>query len=159
MAIYAGEEQALTRPLDQEGNYTKGAVGCHRGHMEVLNVRNPRPGFRYYYIRTDPSSVRRATRRGWQPVSKADPERMGEEDNSDLVAAGLDTTLTRNDIVLCRMPEDRYREWRAQMDRRSEGMQGDSAAAYLEKGRPLQEVYGDGVYFKAAGHGLRHSEH
>ncbi len=159
MAIYAGEKQDLMRPQDQQGNYTKGAVGCHKGHMEVLNVRNAKPGFRYYYPRTEPSSVRRALRQGWQPVSKTDPERMGEEEAPDLVAAGLDTTLTRNDIVLCRMPEERYREWRAQIDRRSEGTRGDSAAEYLEKGRPLQEAYGNDVYFKATGHGLRHSEH
>lgn len=159
MTIYAGEDQKLYRPLDNKGNYTQGAVGCHRGHMEVLNVRNPKPGFRYYYIRTDPSSVRRAQQRGWQPVSKTDPERMGEEEQADLVAAGLDTTLTRNDIVLCRMPEERYRTWRAQMNQRSEGMQGDGSADYMEKGRPLQEIYGKDVYFKAPGHGLRHSEH
>jgi hypothetical protein len=96
---------------------------------------------------------------GWQIVSKQDPERLGEEEMPDLVAAGLDASLMRNDIVLCRMPDARYRERRKQLDQLSEGQRTDSAAEYLEKGRPLQEIYGEQVYFKAAGHGFsRHSK-
>jgi len=159
MAIRAGQDQALFRPLDQQGNYTTGAVGCHRGHMEVLNVRNPKPGFRYYYHRTDESSRRRATMRGWDPVKITDPERMGEEKAADWKAAGIDSNVQRNDIVLCRMPEARYRELIERQDKLSASKQGDSAAEYLEEGRPLQELYGQGIYFKAPGHGFRHSEH
>ena len=159
MAINAGEEIKLHRPLDQKGNYTTGAVGCHRGHMEMLNVRNPQPGMRYYYWRTDESSRLKADLRGWEPCKLTDPERMGELKASDWAAAGIDSSVQRRDIVLCRMPDERYRVWRKQQDMLSEGTQGDSAAEYLEEGRPLQEVYGPGIYFKAQGHGLRHSEH
>ena len=49
MSIDDGGQRALYRPLNQEGHYSGDAHGCHRGHMEVLNVRNARPGFRYYY--------------------------------------------------------------------------------------------------------------
>ena len=158
MAIGVGEKRELYRPLNHEGNYSADAKGCHRGHMSVLNVVNSKPGFRYWYSRTDPSSIRRAVAFGWQPVSMQDPERMGEEQQPDLVAAGLDTSLSRNDIVLCRMPEARYRERRKNLDELAEGQRTDSAAEYLEKGRPLQETYGEAVYFRGPGHGFRHSE-
>ena len=161
MSIGAGEDQSLYRPLDHKGNYTPGAVGCHKGHMECLNVQNAQPGYVYYYIRTDSGSVRTALRRGWEPVKLADPERMGDEKELDLAAAGLDSSLTRNDIVLCRMPEARYREWREQLNRLSEGTGDDYSSEYLEKGRSLQEATAsaDPLYFKGAGHGFRQIEH
>jgi len=159
VSISIGQRQDIFKPLDQDGNFTRDALGCHRGHMEVLNVRNPRPGFRYYYPRTDPSSMRRALRRGWQPCKLTDPERLGEEESPDLVGTGLDTSLQRQDIILCRMPEERYRAQRAEIDALSERMQGDeSAAEFLEKGRAFEGAYGQ-VYFKDRSHGFRHSEH
>jgi hypothetical protein len=158
MSIGVGESREVMRPLDQSGNYTQGARGCHRGHMESLNVKYAKPGFTYYYARTDPSSIERALNRGWVPVRLDDPERMGEEKRADLAAAGLDSTLTRNDIVLCRMPDSRYRELRERLNQLSEGTRGDGSSEYLERGRSLQETHGQGqpVYFKAGGHGYRH---
>ena len=97
--------------------------------------------------------------RGWEPVKITDPERMGEEKAADWKAAGIDSNVQRNDIVLCRMPEERYRELIERQDKLSASKQGDSAAEYLEEGRPHQERYGQGIYFKAPGHGFRHSEH
>lgn len=155
--ISAGNRLDLSKPLDQEGNFTRGSIGCHRGHMEALNVKNARPGHHYYYFRTDSSSLDRAELQGWDFVKLTDPEKMGQETRSDRVAAGLDSTQTRNDIVLCRMPDERYSVHRAQIDQRSDGMRGDSAAEFMEKGRPLQDAYGEQVYFKSAGHGFRHS--
>jgi hypothetical protein len=157
--MYSGDSRDLYRPIDQKGNYSEGAFGCHRGHMEVLNVRNAQPGFRYYYIRTDASSIQRALRRGWEPCRLDSPERLGEEHFPDLKAAGLDTSLTRNDIVLCRMPESRYREWREQLNKLSDNAEQDGSAEYMEKGRPLQEAFGKEIYFQGPGHGLRRSEH
>jgi hypothetical protein len=161
VTIGVGEDNALYRPLDQSGNYTPGARGCHRGHMESLNVINPQPGMHYWYARTDPSSLDRAERRGWEFVKLTDPERMGEEKRPDRVAAGLDTTLTRNDIVLCRMPDSRYRKLREQIAQLTEGTGGDGSSEFMERGRPLQEAYGRGepIYFRGAGHGFRHVEH
>jgi len=160
MTVGVGEPNELYRPLDQSGNYTHGARGCHRGHMQQLNVRNAQPGFRYYYVRTDASSLDRAETRGWEFVKLSDPERMGEERRADRKAAGLDSTMTRNDIVLCRMPEERYRKLREQIDQLTEGRGGDVSAEYLERGRPLQEAYGGkAIYFKEPGHGFRHVEH
>ena len=160
MSIEIGEDRALYRPLDQKGNYTPGAVGCHRGHMESLNVHNARPGYRYYYVRTDQSSLDRAMRRGWELVKLTDPERRGEERTPDLVAAGLDSNLKRNDIVLCRMPESRYREWREQLNKFSDDGAADTSSEYLERGRSLQEATGsaDPLYFRGTGHGFRHIE-
>ena len=158
MSIGVGEDREVMRPLDHDGNYSPGARGCHRGHMEVLNVQNAKPGYRYYYPRTDPSSIQRALRRGWEPVKLTDPERMGEEKRADLAAAGLDSTMTRTDIVLCRMPDARYRELREQLDQLSEGTKSDGSSEYLERGRSLQETHGQGepIYFRSAGHGFRH---
>ncbi len=158
MTITAGDEHALMRPLDPEGNYTPGSRGCHKGHMESLNVKNPQPGYHYYYIRTDSSSLDRAETRGWELVKLSDPERMGEEKRADRVAAGLDTSLRRNDIVLCRMPEPRYREMRERMNQLAEGTRDDGSSEYLERGRSLQERVGarEPLYFKSAGHGFRH---
>ena len=160
MSIGVGESREVMRPLDQSGNYSPGARGCHRGHMEVLNVKNAKPGFHYYYARTDPSSIERSLRRGWEFVKLTDPERMGEEKRADLAAAGLDATMTRNDIVLCRMPDSRYRELREQINRLSEGTRSDGSSEYLERGRSLQETHGQGepIYFKSRGHGFRHIE-
>ena len=160
MTVSVGESREVMRPLDHKGDYTPGARGCHRGHMEVLNVPNARPGHRYYYHRTDPSSIQRALRRGWEPVRMDDPERMGEEKRADLAAAGLDSTLTRNDIVLCRMPDWRYREQREQLDKLSEGGRSDGSSEYLERGRSLQERVGSSepLYFRSPGHGFRHTE-
>jgi hypothetical protein len=159
MTISVGEDNKLYRPLDQKGDYTPGARGCHRGHMECLNVHNAQPGFHYWYARTDTSSLDRAEQRGWEFVKLTDPERMGEEKAQDRVAAGLDTTLTRNDIVLCRMPESRYRKLREQIEQLTEGKTGsDGSSEFMERGR---EAYGHGepVYFRGAGHGFRHIEH
>ena len=159
MSIEAGEDRALYRPLNSEGNYTEGSVGCHRGHMEYLNVPNPQPGRHYYWVSTDPKRIRKAKIQGWTFVTKEDPEWSGNEQYNDVIAAGLDTSVTRNDIALCWMSEEKYRERQAALVARQESERGDtSAAEYLEKGRPFEEQYGQGIYFKVPGHGIRRSE-
>lgn len=158
MAISAGEDRSLYRPLNPDGNYTEGSVGCHRGHMQHLNVPNPQGGRHYYWTLTSPKSIRRTKTQGWTFITKEDPEWSGNERYDDVIAAGLDTTVTRNELALCWMPEDKYGERQAALVARQEDQRGDTSAEYLEKGRPLQEVYGPNIYFKVPGHGFRRSE-
>ena len=159
MAIRAGTDRAAYRPLRNDGNYSEGAVGCHRGHMEYLNVPNPQPGRHYYWTTTDPKSIQRIKAQGWIFVTKDDPEWSGNQRYDDVIAANLDTTVTRNDVALCWMPKERYRARQAALVERQERSRGDDASAeYLEKGRRFEATYGRDVYFKQRGHGIRHSE-
>jgi hypothetical protein len=156
-----GENRELYRPLNQSGDYTPGERGCHKGHMQYLNVPNPQPNRRYYWARTDPRSIPKIKSRGWRFVTKEEPEWSGNIDYDDVVGAGLDTTVTRNDIALCWMSEEQYRRMREQVDQLWDGTGGDGSSEVMERGRPLQEAYGCGepIYFRGAGHGFRHIEH
>ena len=158
MSIRVGEDREMYRPLNPDGNYTEGSVGCHRGHMEYLNVPNPQPGRHYYWALTHPKAIRRVKQQGWIFVGNEDPEYSGNEQYSDVIAAGLDTSVTRNEIALCWMPESKYRERQQALVERQAERRGDTSAEYLEKGRSLQEIYGRSIYFKGPGHGYRHSE-
>ena len=161
MAINSGVDRALYRPLRPDGNYTEGSVGCHRGHMEYLNVPNPQPGRHYYWANvSDPKKLQRIKAQGWSFIGKNDPEWSGNQRYDDIIAAGLDTTVTRNEIALCWMPTEKYRARQAALVARQDRQRGmDSASAeYLEKGKRLEATYGQDVYFKERGHGIRHSE-
>jgi hypothetical protein len=147
----------MYRPLVQ-GNYTPNAVGCHRGHMQYLNVHNPQPGRHYYWTLTNPKDIRRAKTMGWTFITQQDPEWSGNEQYSDVIAAGLDTTVTRNELALCYMTEKQYATRQEYLEKLHAQQRSDSSAEYLEKGRPLQEMYGPEVYFKGPGHGFRRSD-
>ena len=160
MAINAGTDRAMFRPLRPDGNYTKGSVGCHRGHMEYLNVPNPQPNRHYYWTTTDPKSINRVKAQGWNFVTKDDPEWSGNQRYDDVIAANLDTTVVRNEIALCLMPLDRYRDRQAALVARQDRQRGveSASAEYLDKGKRLEATFGRDVYFKERGHGIRHSE-
>ena len=158
MSISAGENREDYRPLRQDGNYSEDAIGTHRGHMQYLNVSNAQPDRHYYWTLTHAKSIKKTKAQGWTFITKNDPEWSGNESYSDVIGAGLDTTVTRNEIALCWMPESKYKERQERMKALLDQQQGDTSAEYLEKGRPLQEVYGQGIYIKGPGHGFRHSE-
>jgi hypothetical protein len=158
MTIVAGDNRELYRPLRQDGNWEEEAIGSHKGHMSYLNVHNAQPGRHYYWTLTNPKAIRRAKSQGWIFITKEDPEWSGNETYNDVIGAGLDTTVTRNEIALCWMPEGKYKERQEARRRILEEQQGDTSAEYLEKGRPLQEIYGQGIYFKRHDHGFRRSE-
>jgi hypothetical protein len=158
MSIRAGESRELYRPLRPDGNWSDEAIGSHKGHMSYLNVNNAQPGRHYYWTLTHPKAIRRAKAQGWTFITKDDPEWSGNEQYNDVIAAGLDTTVTRNEIALCWMPEGKYKERQELRRKILEEQQGDTSVEYLEKGRPLQEMYGQGIYIKGPGHGFRHSE-
>jgi hypothetical protein len=120
--MQGGGNRQWLAPLDQTGNQTgydsvDGAhiVGQHKGFYAGLNVANPRPGFSYQWIRSDPREVFLARQRGWQVVNTTDEDGpafthgLYQDDDSD-TPTPLDTTGVFQDVVMVRISEGNLRK-------------------------------------------------
>lgn len=121
MALGGGGNRQWLAPLDYESNQTgydspDGAriVGGHSGFYAGLNVANPRPGFSYQWIRSDPRDVFLARQRGWQVVNTSDEDSpayaqgLYQDDDSD-TPTPLDTTGVFQDVVMVRISDENLR--------------------------------------------------
>jgi hypothetical protein len=104
----AGRNLEHLRPLGPDGTAFEGAIGCHRGNSEDLNVSNPLPGFLYYWGLNTQSSLMKLFRIGFEVVPSDSPERAFSRE-PDFRSLGLDGIQTNKDVVLLRIPEERYR--------------------------------------------------
>jgi hypothetical protein len=128
-----------------------------RQSSEALNVRNPQPGFHYYYCRRDPSSVQRKLNQKWQVVTSDMPEKWGAE-LPDNIQQELDGVRAFKDVMLLRIKDEDYRLIQEEKQRRAAVARDGATEEYLEKGRQRAAQLGnlapeDDLYYKKGYHG------
>jgi hypothetical protein len=139
--------------------------GAHRGHNVNLNIHNPQTGYVYYWCR-NPRSDRsgaqlyRLANWGYEVVAPEAPEFKARAANLRYSALGIDSYATHGDVVLVRIPEDRYRaysEWRRAAARAA----FDGATeSWLQSGEELASRAGYNrpdapIYYRAPSHGYQ----
>jgi hypothetical protein len=94
------------------------------GRIEYLNVSNPQPGFVYQWVSTNRSGfhVQKAKQLGYEVVQGKDPEAM------ELIGDKPGTTRTLEDVLLMRIPEERYVVLKALEIKRAREVQGASSS-------------------------------
>lgn len=154
-----GEDARYLIPLMPDGNIQgSDGRGCHRGDFDYLNPRNTVPGRTYYHAVRSHAGVQKAAIKGWQVVQPDDPERLGDSNNPDFQAAGLDGFQTAGETVLMYMPEDRYAIFCKQREEAAERMREDPAREYTQSNEAisLQERYGGkAIHVRGSGHGMQ----
>ena len=130
-----GTDREWLEPLDSEGNRQTSTnmgdqmVGCHVGNYAGLNITNPQPGFEYEWM-INPANSRNAMSAriainsiGAEIVNEGDPERAAYRDMDGMQNAALDTSTTFNDeVVLVRIPEERQRVRRDEIEQKNQRM-------------------------------------
>ena len=160
MSIHIQGDRAWFEPMNPkrhnpDGSYT---IGCHQGPTYHLNIRNPKPGFVYYYEANRPNAVQRKLTQGWEFVRPSDPEQWGAEIPED-VQQELGGIRLNKDVVLMRIPEERYAVLTAERDQQAALARGGSAEEYLARGRDAQERLSnrgistdDDLYYRSSHH-------
>lgn len=151
------------RPLNPNGQVGPNTYGTHRLHMEMLNVRNPRPGFNYYWCRRgsqarpDPMGYR-LLMLGYRPVKATDPELSGQEIDPDILEA-LGGAQTATDVVLMRCPVDELRKRRDQSAAKSRALITEEEDQFLANVSAREQYYerGEPTRFRVRGHRHRTS--
>lgn len=174
MSIRAGMDRTrytqLRHPADREEN----VVGTYPSGFEHLNIRNPQPGYRYFWEgvlgsngQPSRSKLTHALSLGGQVVRAEDPERRGGE---ELDYGGLDfgTTLESKELVLMRIPLEKQRvlDQRHEELSRSRYDSARSGSDYLERDKitgsasaPGTSKTGRPIYFARDEHGQEEVEH
>jgi hypothetical protein len=146
--------------LQHDGN-KPGVRGSHTGPSEALNIHNAQSGMMYYWAR-HPSmdrgaNLQRKINEGWEVVPPDAPEHKGRENSLNYAQLGLDNYQVHGDLIMCRMPEDRYAEFCKFRDQIREAAAAGPTMEYESKGASLEERFagrGDGpLYHKRPGHG------
>lgn len=141
--IDSGPPLSDTRPLEIERDELGRPmqIGCHVGSGTALNVRNPQPGYVYWYERSKPADVLRKMNEGWELVTSEHPEGWGAQLPAHVQAA-LGTARAYQDVVLMRAPEEivaaRQQENSEQARLSREGIDRD----FEDRGRRLQAALG-----------------
>lgn len=156
MSIQPGADHSWTRPIDPHEDEV---LGCHRGVSEGLNIRNPQPGFHYYYIRAEPNMARRYINMGYEVVTSEYPEQPGIKALPQAVQSMMDGERAFKDVMLVRIPVEIYREHQAEKRRRAEASLRSASDAFQAKGERAAEALGRGagkhenVYYQTRDHG------
>jgi hypothetical protein len=150
MALTGGGDREWIRAVDPDQSERR---GTHRGKFEALNVSNPRAGFIYYYERRKPSDVLRRMNEGWEVVKGTDQEDWGAELPDD-IGQELDGVKAYGDVILMRIPEDRYRKIEEQRKLLRMASRGGNTDEYLEKGNRVTSQSGIGrpAYYQRSDH-------
>lgn len=154
--IQGGGDLSWTKPVSPADE----VVGAHRGHHAALNIKNPQPGFRYYYERRDANKVLVKKNEGWEVVQANSPERWGDNLPED-VQKELDGVRAYQDVILLRIPEEKYRQNREHLRELAEASRRGSDREYLDKSREREHQLGvtdREVYYARATHGTRTQE-
>jgi hypothetical protein len=84
------------------------------GFFDPFVVLNEQPGYRYRFINMNERNVASKMRQGYEIIKDTDPEKMVLQDNTPLKAgSSIDTTRRFNDVVLARIPEEKFRKIQA----------------------------------------------
>jgi hypothetical protein len=84
------------------------------GFFDPFEIENKRPGYRYRFINMNERNVASKMRQGYEIVKDNDPEKMAVTDNTPLKAgSSIDTTRRFNDVVLARIPEEKFKKIQA----------------------------------------------
>lgn len=156
MSIQGGADYEWTRPIDPHDSET---LGCHRGVSEGMNIANAQPGFHYYYIRANPNMAQRYLNAGWEVVTSEHPERPGVKALPEAVQSMMDGMRAFKDVILVRIPTDRYAEIQEDKRRRAASALRSTTDAFQAKGERTTEALGrgagrhDNVYYQTRDHG------
>lgn len=158
MTIQGGRPLRFIRPNLPDDEET---LGCHRGSFEALNVRNPQRGVRYFYQRKDPSCILRSLNKGAKVVTSDDPEGWGA-DLPESVGLQLDGVHAFHDVVLMKIPLDKYRQLKAErLERRRAALEANYLAFKERERERLQSLHyhqrpdGRELYYKHSSHGVQ----
>jgi hypothetical protein len=154
MSIQGGGDRKDLRPHNPND---KQVIGTHRGPFEALNVKNPKPGFHYYYARRKPSDVQRFMNAGWEPVRSGDPEQWGS-DMPPEVGEMLDGVKAYGDVILMRIREDKFRAIREEKEALAKAAREGGTSEFINKGHQRARQLGSSrpkkdLYFESADHG------
>lgn len=161
--MQGGLDSSLFQPLTPEGHLQTEegqpkVFGCHVGPMQHFNVVNAQPGFLYYYPNRTPAGVRKAGFQGWKVVGPGDPEHGMAAQDPNMKAAGLDGIQGLHDVVLCKMPESRYRVHREPIEAQNRQQNPDTGGELESKNQSLEGAiarYGSRFgFFKQRDHGF-----
>lgn len=131
-----GKNMNWLRPVERRPENT---IGTHTGRHEALNVRNPQPGYRYYYPRRGASEIQAKLNQGWRMVRKEDPESWGIDlrDISGETLPEMDGLMAYQDVVLMKIPEEKYRILQEEKQMRNKVMLHGPTDEYLSRGESL----------------------
>jgi hypothetical protein len=153
--IQGGGNREDLRPLNADGQYTPGARGTHKGHSASLNVRNPMPGYVYYWENNQYDWLVQRANEGWEVVPPDSQERKGLETDQRF-GQTLDSHQARRDVVLMRIPEEQYRVLKDQEAAVRRNALSSTADNYTSRGEPYQRRYGQSaggpLYYRGPGH-------
>lgn len=165
MALTAGFNRLDLKPLSELGDNKANVRGSHRGPAAGLNVHNPQPGFIYKWIRhprhdRSAAQYRRFINMGYEVVGPDSPERRAESENLNLSKlGGLDNYQTHGDVVLVRIPEDKYRELQEFREHQRKVALAGVTDGYLSRGKDLESRLGATstsdrpLYYRGVEHG------
>lgn len=138
MAMQPGAPLKWCKPTNP---HKSESLGNHKGDFEALNIKNPQPGMHYFWAKKTASSVRRFMRYGFEVVQAEDPEEFGAR-LPEKVGALLDGATAYSDVVLMRIPLERYRQFRNQRKQLVEAKREASTQAYLAAGKERERELG-----------------
>ncbi len=162
MTMQRGAPLSWTKPVEP-GNRER--LGNHRGPNEALNVIGAVPGFHYYYEARKGSNVLRRVSQGYEVVTAEMPERFGAH-LPDPVSKQLDGITAFSDVILMRIPIEKYKKIRAAQDQEARERFEASTSTYLDQGQDQTARLGhrapkggNDVYFKRPDHGVEIKDH
>lgn len=152
--ISGGANRFDLRPVRHSQDY----MGNHKAHFMAMNICNPKPGYHYYYQTTGRGggNILRYQQLGYEMVKSTDQERWGAELPPE-IAREVDTVKAFGDVVLMRIPVEKYREIRKRKARDARIAREGAEDSYLGKGEQISAAMGQyapaaGVYFRRANH-------
>lgn len=150
----------------EEGDEYQEIRGCHPGKMQVLNIRNPQPGYGYVWLShlKDGRGLLEAEALGAEPIRRGDPEFPGEAPGRRAATngQGVDDLLTFMDVFAVRVPLDRLAEYEAEKKRQADLQLHGTMDAFENAADPLEERYGDRrgnpTRFHTKNHGITYED-
>lgn len=159
MPVGGGDNRDYMRPTNVLHNNT---IGDHRASFSALNVRNPRPGYRYFY---ENSAVRGGAKvlqrlnRGAELVEDTDSEQWGGAlPNS--VQAQNGSFKAFGDVVLMRVRNEVYNEWQREKQELADRALNKSRDDFRDRGEMMSRRLGPmapadrDLYYSRPNHGV-----
>lgn len=162
MTLSVGPKLDDLIPYTESGEAVHTTRGSHQGPATGMNVGDPVPGFLYYWVQhprhhRGGSQYRRFTQWGFEAVPPDSPEHKLQETSASYVELGLDSYQAHGDVLLMRIPEERYKELSAFRRHQAEVARDGITNEYLDKAHEYEARYGstaDGpIYYRGSGHG------
>ena len=157
----SGGDLSWLKPLNPEGNLSEEALGCHKGDFSHMNVRNWQTGFTYAYARRNDGRIRHYKRMGYRVVTQDDPEYIGDADDPDFAAAGLDSSFGTGDVILMKCPTERVRKRQQERIAYTESMLKGVTDEYLDRAGEVGGNYHSTqrpIRYRRADHRLEHGK-